>query len=589
MDKLSEKILQAPNLPGVYIFRNSKNKPLYIGKAGDLKSRLISYLNNPEPRICSIINNSADIEMIITNSDTEALTLEESLIKLHKPKYNIRLKDDKKFPYLKITIGEEYPRIFFTRNLRPDGSLIFGPYTSARALRQTRDALCKIFKIASCNKDLSRPLPRPCLEYSLKRCSAPCTREITKEEYQSLVQKVIKFLKGESDELSRVIEKRMWEYAERENFEAARILRDELFAIRRITQRQQIVTNDGVSRDIIGIARSGVNCTCCLFRIRENRLISKEVYHLKIPAVETDAHIISAFIRLIYTHISFLPDEIVVSNEPVDWEIQKKWFEERGVDIRLNIPIKPEIQNLLNWAMKNAETELTSIVIKKKTPTPIIELQNILQLEKPPRWIEAFDISNLKEKFAVGASVAFHDGKPYKQKYRRYKIKRVGGQNDFAMIREVVQRRITDIKESNELPDILLIDGGKSQQNAALEVIREVNLPIPVFAIAKRSDQLYYPDGNIISIPTLSRSIVLLKRIRDEAHRFAIGYHRKLRGKVITQSLLDTIPGIGKKRKILLLNHFGSVEAIKRAGEDDIARIPGIGKKIARIIYESLH
>ncbi|MEO0095425.1 MAG: excinuclease ABC subunit UvrC [candidate division WOR-3 bacterium] len=586
---IKQKIDQAPAAPGVYIFKNQKNKPLYIGKAGDLKNRLSSYLKNPDPRINRIITNAADIDIIITNSDTEALTLEESLIKLHKPKYNIRLKDDKKFPYLKITAQEEYPRIFFTRNLKKDGSLIFGPYTSARALRQTRDALCKIFKVASCNKDFSKPLARPCLSAFIGRCSAPCVRKIPKEEYQNLVKKAIKFLKGESDELARAIEERMWEHAKKENFEAAKILRDELFAIRRITQRQQIVTNDGINRDVIGFARSGIHCTGCLFRIRENRLISKEIYHLKIPKNESTENIISAFIRLIYTHISFLPQEIVVAKEPSDWDIQQKWFKEKGVNINLVIPNKAELKNLLEWAEKNAETELAEVVIAKKTPTPIIELQNILQLDKPPRWIEAFDISNLKEKFAVGASIAFLDGKPHKKLYRHYRIKRVQGQNDFAMIQEIVSRRLDDIKSSNQMPDLFLIDGGKAQQNAALKIIKKIDLPIPVFAIAKRSDQLYYPDGRVVSLPSLSRSVVLLKRIRDEAHRFAITYHRKVRAKQIAISLLDKIPGIGKKRKITLLKHFGSVEAIKKAGEADIAKVPGIGKNIARTIYESLH
>ncbi len=584
-----QKLSQAPSAPGVYIFKNQKNKPLYIGKAGDLKNRLSSYLKNPDRRINLILANSADIDIIITNSDTEALTLEESLIKLHKPKYNIRLKDDKKFPYLKITIQEEYPRIFFTRNLKQDGALIFGPYTSARALRQTRDALCKIFKLASCNKDLSKPLVRPCLSAYIGRCSAPCVRKISKEEYQNLVKKAIKFLKGESNELARAIEDQMWGYAKKENFEAAKILRDELFAIRRITQRQQIVTNDGVNRDVIGFARSGIHCLACLFRIRENRLISKEIYHLKIPQNEIEENIISAFIRLIYTHISFFPNEIVVAKEPNDWDIQKKWFEEKKKNINIVIPKEKELKNLLEWAEKNAETELAGIVITKRTPTPIIELQNILQLDKPPRWIEAFDISNLKEKFAVGASIAFLDGRPNKKLYRRYRIKRVKGQNDFAMIQEIVSRRLDDIKSSNQMPDLLLIDGGKAQQNAALKIIKEIDLPISVFAIAKRSDQLYYPDGKIVSLPSVSRSVILLKRIRDEVHRFAITYHRKVRSKQITTSLLDKIPGIGKKRKICLLKHFGSLEAIKKAGEEDITKIPGIGKKIARIIYETLH
>lgn len=586
---IKEKVNQAPSSPGVYIFKNAKNKPLYIGKASNLKNRLGSYLKNPDARIKSIITNSTDIDIIITNSDTEALTLEESLIKLHHPKYNIRLKDDKKFPYLKITVQEEYPRILFTRNLKPDGSLIFGPYTSARALRQTKDALCKIFKLASCNKDFSRPISRPCLSAYINRCAAPCVRRISKEEYQHLVKKALKFLKGESDELAKTIEKKMWEYAKKENFETAKILRDELFAIRRITQRQQIVTNDGVNRDVIGLAQSGVHCMACLFRIRENRLISKEIYHLIIPKNESEENIISAFIRLIYTHISFLPEEIIVAKEPSDWEIQRKWFLEKGKEIRFVIPVRPELENLLRWAERNAETELAGIILSKKTPTPIIELQNILNLEKPPRWIEAFDISNLKEKFAVGASVAFIDGKPQKKLYRRYQIKRVAGQNDFAMIQEIVSRRLDDIKSLKEIPDILLIDGGKAQQNAALEVIKRIDLPIPVFAIAKRSDELYYPDGRVVSIPSLSRSIVLLKRIRDEAHRFAITYHRKVRGKEITVSILDKISGIGTKRKLLLLRHFGSIDEIKKAGEEDIAKVPGIGKKIARIIYEYLH
>ncbi len=589
MGSIKEKIEQAPLMPGVYIFKNSKNRPIYIGKAGNLRNRLISYLNNPDPRIKSIIKYACDIDTIITNSDTEALTLEESLIKLHRPKYNIRLKDDKKFPYLKITMQEEFPRIFFTRNLKADGSVIFGPYTSAKALRQTRDALCKIFKLASCSKDFSRAPVRPCLAYSIGRCSAPCVRNISQEDYHHLVQKAIKFLKGESDELTREVERLMWEQAKKENFEGAKILRDELFALRRISQRQQIVTRDNINRDIIGIARSGFNCIACLFRIRENRLHSKEIYNLKITPSDSDENIIASFIRLVYTHISFLPDEIVVSKLPSDWDIQKKWFKEKGFDVKIKVPATEEVKNLFNWAVKNAETELAGLVIKKKTPTPILELQNILKLEKPPRWIEAFDISNLKEKFAVGASVAFYDGRPNKQRYRHYRIKRVYGQNDFAMIKEIVCRRITDLKKSGELPDLLLIDGGKAQQNAALESIKEIDLPIAVFAIAKRSDQLYYPDGKVVSIPALSRSVVLLKRIRDEAHRFAIGYHRKLRGKTITSSILDKIPGIGTKRKLTLLKYFGSVENLKKSSEDEIARVPGIGKKTAKIIYETLH
>jgi excinuclease ABC subunit C len=584
---LKEKIKTAPQRPGVYLFKNEKNKTIYIGKAANLKNRLSSYLSKDDSRNRILISHTADVDIIITNSDVEALTLEESLIKLNKPRYNVRLKDDKKFPYLKVTVQEKFPRILFTRDLRADGSLIFGPYTSARALRQTRDALCRIFKLVSCTKDLSKEYARPCLEHSLGRCSAPCAKFISKEDYMKLVKRATEFLKGNSDELQQKIEQQMWDYAKKENFEAAQILRDQLFAIRKISQRQQIVTTDSISRDIIGIARSRFNCVACLFRIRENRLVSKEIFYLKLSAQVSNEEIASAFIRLIYTHLSFIPQEIVISTLPLEWDIQSKWFQERGFTVTIKTGEKTK--RLLEWAQKNAESELAKRIIKRRAPSMIFELQNILNLEVLPRWIEAFDVSNLKETFAVGSSVAFWDGRPNKQRYRRYKIKRVKGQNDFAMIMEIVSRRMNDVKKEKEMPDLLLIDGGKGQMSAALAAMKEIDIDIPTFAIAKRSDQLYDTKGNVVSIPASSRSIILLKRLRDEAHRFAIGYHRKIRGKKMTTSELDKIAGIGKTRKLNLLKYFGSVDALKRASEEEIAKVPTIDKKIARVIYESLH
>ncbi|UCG90846.1 MAG: excinuclease ABC subunit UvrC [candidate division WOR-3 bacterium] len=586
---LKEKIKSAPPRPGVYLFKNDKNKTIYIGKAANLKNRLSSYFSKDDSRNRILISHTADVDIIITNSDVEALTLEESLIKLNKPRYNVRLKDDKKFPYLKLTVQEKFPRILFTRDLRADGSLIFGPYTSARALRQTRDALCRIFGLVSCTKDLSKEYARPCLEHSLDRCSAPCAKLIGKEDYMKLVKRATEFLKGNSDELQQKIEQQMWVYAQKEKFEAAQVLRDQLFAIRKISQRQQIVTTDNISRDIIGIARSRFNCVACLFRIRENRLVSKEIFHLKLSAQVSNEEIASAFIRLIYTHLSFIPQKIVISTVPLEWDIQSKWFKERGFTVSIVTGEKTTTKRLLEWAQKNAESELAKKIIKRRAPSMIFELQNILNLEVLPRWIEAFDVSNLKETFAVGSSVAFRDGRPNKQRYRRYKIKRVKGQNDFAMIKEIVSRRITDVKKEKEMPDLLLIDGGKGQMSAALTAMKEIDTDIPTFAIAKRSDQLYDKEGNVVSIPASSRSIILLKRLRDEAHHFAISYHRKIRGKKMTASELDKIVGIGKTRKLNLLKYFGSVDALKRASEEEIAKVPTIDKKIARVIYESLH
>ncbi|MBA7526651.1 UvrABC system protein C [subsurface metagenome] len=586
---LKDKISSAPQAPGVYLFKNDKNRIIYIGKAANLKSRMSSYLSREDNRNRILMSHTVDIDIIITNSDVEALTLEESLIKLNKPKYNVRLKDDKKFPYLKITVHEEFPRIVFTRNIKPDGSLIFGPYTSARALRQTRDALCRIFKLVSCSKDLTKKYARSCLEYNLGRCSAPCTGQINKKEYSNLANKAIKFLKGNSDELEREIEKRMWRYAKKEKFKAAAILRDQLLAIRRISQRQQVVTTTNIDRDVIGISRSRFNCVACLFRIRENRLISKEIFHLKITPQVNDEEITSSFIRLIYTHLSFIPNEIVIAVLSLEWNIQSKWFMQKGFKVKISTGNKGESKRLLKWAQKNAESELAKRVIKRRTSGAILELQNHLHLENPPRWIEAFDVSNLKEKFAVGSSVAFHDGKPDKQRYRMYKIKRVRGQNDFAMIKEIVSRRIRDLNNEKKMPDLLLIDGGKGQLSAAIQAIKEIDINLPVFALAKRSNQLYNPHGDVVSIPGSSRGFILLKRLRDEAHRFAIGYHRKVRGKNITESVLDKISGIGGKRKLTLLKYFGSTEAIKKASEEEIAKAPNIGKKIAKIIYEILH
>jgi len=580
----------APRDPGVYLFIGQGKKVVYIGKAANLKKRLVSYLNHEDHRNRLIVTHARNIDLIITGSDTEALTLEESLIKLHKPRYNVRLKDDKKFPYLKITVHEKFPRIMFTRDLEPDGSLIFGPYTNARALRRTRDALCRIFKLISCKEDLEKKRARPCLEYGMGRCCAPCTGRITPTEYARLVEKAIAFLNGKSSELERELEKLMWQYADKERFEAAVPVREQLMAIRRISQRQQIVTKTNLSRDVIGIKRHQRTCIACLMRIREHRLLAKENFYLTLSPHVSYEEITSAFIRLIYTHLSFVPREIIVAHMPFDWDIQEKWFGKHKCIVRLSRGARGEPKRLLEWAERNAENELSKQVSAGRVPNSILELQIILKLKNPPRWIEAFDVSNIGDRYAVGSSVAFRDGKPYKQRYRRYRIKRGCGQNDFAMIHEIVERRLKDLYRTKSMPDLMLVDGGPGQLNAALKAFNdERNIPVPIFALAKRQDELFDRSGRTVTVPATSKSIYLLKRIRDEAHRFAITYHRKLRGKTYTSSLLDTISGIGKKRRMQILKYFGSTDALKKASQEDIARVPGIGLKTARIIFDAFH
>lgn len=588
-EKIIKKLKNAPSLPGVYLFKDIKGNPIYIGKAANLLKRLKTYVSRDNARNALIFSRAHSIDTIVTDSDTEALTLEESLIKIHKPRYNVRLKDDKKFPYLKITARDDFPKILFTRDISPDGSLLFGPYTNAKAVRYTRDALCRIFKLASCTRDLSKNYVRPCLERNMKRCSAPCVSAITKTEYANLVSKAVAFLKGKTGELEKEIERAMWQCAKKENFEAATLLRDQLLSMRKMSQRQRIVPELDKNTDIIGFYRTGSLCLACLFRIRSNKLETKEIIPMKItPQIENE-EIASAFIRIIYTHISYVPEQIIISAMPTDWKIQQKWFKEKGFQVCVPHRILGEKKRLLHWAEQNAENEMAKRMYKKRIPLALVNLRERLHLTHVPVWIEAFDISNIKEKYAVGSSVSFIDGKPSKKRYRRYRIKRVEGQNDVAMMHEIMVRRLRFLKKQNHFPSLLLVDGGVGQLHAAFKALKKMKITIPVFALAKKHDTLYDSSGRILTLPTSSRAIYLLKRIRDEAHRFAIKYHRTIRGKNAIFSVLDSVPGVGPKRKLILLKFFGSVEAIKKASKDDIIRVPGIGRKTAHILFEHLH
>ncbi len=586
---LKLRINQAPQSTGVYLFKNSKKKIIYIGKALNLKNRLTSYLSNSDIRARRIMSTASDIEIIPTSSDVEALTLEESLIKLNKPRYNVRLKDDKKFPYLKVTTKDKYPRIFTTRNLKPDGSVLFGPYTSARSLRQTINAVARIFGLRTCKMFLpTKKTVRACLKFHIKRCSAPCVDAISHEEYNKRVSEVLLFLSGKSDQLATELEKQMWQNARQENYETAAFLRDQLLALRRIQQRQRIVSSDNIDRDVIALMRAANLAVVALLKIRENKLISREIYHLTADPSSTTSEIMAAFIRSIYLHQAFLPGELVLSVKPDDTETLENWFRQKKTSIRFVFNPRTERRALLTWAERNAEVELAQQFAQQPIPRELEELAGILKLEIVPRWIEAFDVSNILSDSAVGASVSFRDGKPDKSSYRRYKIKRVQGQNDFAMIQEIVSRRVCQF--GIEKPNLLLIDGGKGQLNAALAGLSEKEIEIPVAALAKRKDELHLKGGQVITIPLSSVAVLnFLKRIRDEAHRFAIGYHRKVRKQKSRRSILESIEGIGPKKKIELLRYFGSVEQLRRASAEEICKVKGIEKKLARKIYHALH
>ncbi len=588
-----EKIKEAPATPGVYIFKDKKGKALYIGKARNLKERLKSYILSPvSQKIQMILRRAQDLDFIITDSETAALVLEDNLIKINKPRYNVRLKDDKKFPYLKITVQDLYPRIYPTRNLKPDGSILFGPYTSAKSLKTALKAVKKVFKLRTCSKKLPLPLPeRPCLNFQLSRCLGPCQGNIPKDLYQERVKQVIAFLSGKSDFLEREIERKMWEEARSERFERAALLRDQLFALREIQKERSVLTRDRKSQDFIGIACEGKTSCAVIFRLREGKLISKEEYLFSTDKETSQEEIIETILRSIYTHTYDLPDTIFIPvpvSEPQTFSAFI--LEKRKKLLKIKVAKRGEKKRLLKLATQNAEVKLLDVLPKKKVPLSNQELAKYLNLSRVPMRIEGVDISNISGKYATGSIITFFGERPQRENYRRFKIKTTASPNDYAMMEEVLRRRAKRIvEEGRPLPDLVLVDGGKGHLGVALKVYSEFNKEIPVLAFAKRTDTLYFYDGREISIPAHSSALKLLKRIRGAAHNFAIKYHKKLRSSAVKKSILDEIEGIGEKRKILLLRYFGSLERLKGASIEDIAKVKGIGSQLAAKIYEFLH
>jgi excinuclease ABC subunit C len=589
-ESLINKINNAPTTCGVYLFKNKEGKIIYIGKARNLKERLKYYLSpQPDIRRNSLIREIADLDIIVTSSESDALILEDNLIKINKPKYNIRLKDDKKFPYLKITINEEYPRIFPTRNLKKDGSILFGPYTSAKNLRQALRLVKRIFKIRTCNKKLPLTIPeRPCLNYRLNLCLGPCQNNVDKELYQERVKEVIEFLSGKSENLIKEIEKKMWQAAAKEDFEKAAILRNQLFALQELRKKHEVIFNEKKSMDVVGLAKEKNLAVCLILKIREGKLISKEEYPFNLPLTNTDEEILESLLSSVYLHSYDIPDEIILPKKVENTEIFIETIEKRRkIKLKITIPQRGEKKKLLSLANKNAEIKLLEILPTPQLPKANVELGNYLSLPKTPMRIEGVDISNLGGKYACGSIIVFEGINPKKSEYRRFKIKTISGQDDYGMMTEVLRRRLKRLIEENKpLPDLVLVDGGKGHLAVANKVYKEFKEDIPILAFAKKSDTLYFEDGKVISIPAYSPALKLLKRIRDEAHRFAITYHKKLRKKSLKKSILDEIKGIGEKRKLLLLNTFGSIEGIKNAKIEELAKI--IPRKLAEKIHQFL-
>ena len=591
--KIRERLDCLPNKPGVYLLKDKKGKALYIGKALSLKKRVRSYFfgkTHSSPRISSLVNEIKDIEWMITDSETEALILESNLIKYHHPHYNIQFRDDKSYPYIKLTISELFPRLLLTRNPRKDGSLYFGPYTNVKAARRVLILISRFFPLRRCKKRFTFRI-RPCLNYYIKECHAPCMKKITREAYSSLVRSVSLFLQGHYQDLLRRLQEEMEEASLKEEFEKAATLRDCIRDIHRVSQSQKMVSFPGEDIDLVNIVSEQENACVVVFLIREGKVIDRKHFLLDIREKSQKEDIITFFLKEYYARISFVPARILIPNEIAELKVIQEWLSERrGKKVKLEIPKKGNRLKLMQLIKKNAYLILQQERRGDKEQA-LDQLKGYLELKKKPLLIEGFDVSNTRGKEATGSVVVFEKGKPKKSAYRRFKIKEVEGIDDFAMLSEVIRRRYhRSLKEGRALPHLILVDGGKGQVSSCLKAIKQLDLNfIPVIGLAKEFEEVYCPDSSFpLNIPSDSIALKLLQEIRDEAHRFAYSYHKKKRGEKIRGSFLDTIPGVGEKTKRLLLTHFKSIELIKSQDLEALQQIPGIGKKRAKKILRYL-
>ena len=603
-DNLIKKMSSAPTDPGCYIFRDKSGKILYIGKARNLRNRVKSYLSKGDlnPKTSVLVSKVNDVEFFVTNSEVEALILENTLIKKHKPRYNVCLRDDKTYPYIKIT-NEDFPRVFITRRVIDDGSKYFGPYTDVKSLRNTLRIINKIFQIRTCKYNLTGEIIEKkkvqlCLNYHIKKCGAPCQGLISKDEYDRMINKVEAFLEGRIDEVVDYLKEKMDIAAKELIFEEAARYRDQIRAIQSYARKQFVELPDIQNIDLVYFIIESRAALAVLFRVRSGKLMGKEPFYIGNVESAGTGEVVSGFLERYYSSTSLIPDEVLLNIEPDNSEILTEWLSSlRGKKVRIGIPKSGEKLRLMMIAEKNAKLQFEELRYKEGlkvdfVPKTLRSLKKDLRLENYPRRIEAIDISNLKGKQPVGSVIVFEDGKPKKSEYRRYKIKTVERIDDYAMISEVVRRRYGRLmEEGKRIPDLILIDGGKGQVSVAKKELDSLGLDnVPVIGLAKKLEEIYFPSlKDPLVLSKASISLILLRRIRDEAHRFAISYHRLRRKKEGIRSVLDEIPGLGKVKRIELMKHFGSVEKLASVSKEDIMKVPGIGKKLAEKIWEHLH
>jgi len=617
---LTQKLDTLPELPGVYIYRSSDRKVIYVGKAVVLKNRVRSYFQaNRDPKTRRLVGEIADLEWIVTDTELEALILENELIKRYRPRFNVRLKDDKTYPYIKIHWNEDFPKVSIVRRMERDGARYYGPFTSAYAVRQTLDVLRRVFPYLDCNREITGNDPKPCLYYHIKRCAGPCIGAVDKDGYRQIIAGLSAFLEGDSEMVLAQLTGRMQAAAENLQFERAALLRDQIRAATQIVERQKIVSGQQEDEDIIAFAQDARTGEACVqvFFIRRGKLIGRENFVLEGVEPDANGELMAAFVKQFYDEAAFVPPSILLQKDLDERTIIEQWLRSRrgGEKVTLTVPTEGPQHELLQLATENASVTLAALQAQWQADTnrqteALTQIQEVLGLPNPPGRVECFDISTLQGTNTVGSMVVFAKGAPDKGAYRRFNVKGRGAQgepDDFASMREVLRRRFrravedavadpgSKARKSDEswklLPDLLIVDGGKGQLGVAVEVLAEYELTevVPVAGLAKQREELFLPGrADSILLPAGSQGLFMIQRIRDEAHRFAITAHREKRGKTAVASELDAVPGIGPTRRKALLKHFGSLEAIRQASIEELAAVPGMTLAAAQSVREKL-
>lgn len=606
MSALEQKIGHLPTHPGVYLFKDKTGRVLYVGKAGNLRHRVASYFQKAEgksSKTLALLEKVVDIETIVTDTDKEALILENHLIKAHRPRYNVKLRDDKTYPFLRLSVEDEFPTLSIVRRIRRDRSLYFGPYTSSTSLKETLRFIRKHFPIRTCLEAKFSTRLRPCLNYEMGRCLGPCCNKVDPTQYRRVVQQVKLFLEGKDKELIESLRKRMEEESEQLHFEAAAKIRDQIASIEHVIEKQKVVSRDLHDQDVIGFHRQDSTIIIHALFVRAGKLLGGKGFTLSSYGLP-DEEVLSSFLRQYYREGRFIPERILIPMEIPEHSLTEEWLTElKGETVQILVPLKGDKRDLIKMASENAEKfSIRETEIEKDQETILKTLKERLHLKKIPRRIEAFDISTLQGSQAVGSMVCFENGQPAKDRYRHFKIRTIEGMDDYGMMFEVLSRRYG---KEGDLPDLILIDGGRGQLNVAQEVLKDFQIKeVDLLGIAKErikklrsrssiertEEKIFHPQFREPFILGKGSSLLhFLDRIRDEAHRFAITYHQKVRKRETIKSELEEIPGVGEKRQKELLRYFGSVENIKRANLEALSKAPKVSQKLARTIYQFFH